>query len=318
MQDPTRRAAALAGGAPETVSPVPTSTAGLRYMAVGAFWFSVMSLLVKVAGERLPSQQIVLARAVVTLALSWAMVRRAGVSPWGKARGRLALRGLAGAVGLTCFYFSLVHLPLAEATVIQYMNPVFTAVLAGALLGERMGRREVACVFLSLAGVVLVTHPAVLFGGEARLSPLYVGIALTGALGSAIAYTTIRTLRDEHPLVVVFYLPLLTVPITIPPLLFGSGARWPTPVEWLVLAGIGVATQVAQVYMTRGLQMERAGRATAVGYLQIVFAALWGILFFGEAPDAWSFAGAALIVGSTLTLVRGAAPKREESAAPGA
>ena len=296
---------ALAGGAPETISPVPTSSAGLRYMAVGAFWFSVMSLLVKLAGERLPSAQIVLARAVVTFVLSWAMLRHAGVRPWGNDRRRLALRGLVGASSITCFYYSLVHLPIAEATVIQYMNPVFTAILAGALLGERMGRREVACLLLSLAGVVLVTHPAALFGGEARLNPGHVGIALAGALSAASAYTTIRALKAEHPLVVVFYLPVMTIPTAIP-LLAGATARWPTPLEWLVLLGVGVSTQVAQLYMTRGLQMERAGRATSVGYLQIVFAAAWGILFFGEVPDAWSVAGAVLIVGSTLALIGGA------------
>lgn len=290
----------------ETAPPVPTSsTAGLRYMAVGAFWFSVMSLLVKEAGTRLPSAQIVLARAVVTFVLSWVMLRRAGVNPWGNDRRRLALRGLVGASSITCFYYSLVHLPIAEATVIQYMNPVFTAILAGALLGERMGRREIACLLLSLAGVVLVTHPAALFGGEARLNPWHVGIALAGALSAASAYTTIRALRDEHPLVVVFYLPVMTIPTTIP-LLAGATPRWPTPLEWLVLLGVGVSTQVAQLYMTRGLQMERAGRATSVGYLQIVFAAAWGILFFGEVPDGWSVAGAALIVGSTLALIGGA------------
>lgn len=305
---------AIAGGAPETVSPIPTSGAGLRYMAVGAFWFSVMSLLVKTAGERLPSQQIVLARAVVTLVLSWALVRRAGIPLWGTDRKKLVLRGLLGCAALSFFYFSLVHLPIAEATVIQYMNPVFTAVLAGVLLGERMGRRETACVLLSLCGVVLVMHPAVLFGGDARLNPAYVAIAVAGALCSAGAYTTIRTLTREHPLVIVFYLPLVTVPVTIP--LVGASAKWPTPLEWLVLLGVGISTQIAQVYMTRGLQMERAGRATAVGYLQIVFAAVWGAAFFGEYPDAWTLLGALLIVGSTLALVQGARAERREAALP--
>lgn len=306
---------ALAGAGPETALPAPASTAGLRYMAVGAFWFSVMSLLVKEAGTRLPSAQIVLARAVVTFVLSWAMLRRAGVPPWGSNRRRLALRGLVGASSITCFYYSLVHLPIAEATVIQYMNPVFTAILAGILLGERMGRREIACVLLSLAGVVLVTHPAVLFGGAARLNPWHVAIALTGALSAAFAYTTIRSMRDEHPLVVVFYLPVMTIPTAIP-LLAGARARWPTAAEWLLLLGVGVTTQVAQLYMTRGLQMERAGRATAVGYLQIVFAAGWGVLFFGEVPDRWSVAGAVLVVGSTLAMMRGARARPAAAVVP--
>lgn len=273
---------------------------GLRYMMVGAFWFSLMSLLVKVAGQRLPSQQIVLVRAVITLGLSYALVRRARVPLWGRNRRLLVVRGLLGFGALSFFYYSLVHLPLAEATLIQYTNPVWTALLAAWLLQERMGRWEIACVAVSLAGVVLVARPGFLFGGSSELSPGAVAIALAGALCSAGAYVTIRKLLGEHPLVIVFYFPLVTVPATLP--LVGTRALWPTPTEWLVLLGVGITTQIAQVYMTRGLQAERAGRATAVGYIQILFAGAWGAIFFGEYPDAWSIAGALLVFASTLAL----------------
>ena len=92
----------------------------------------------------------------------------------------------------------------------------------------------------------------------------------------------------------------LAVPVVLPVWI------WPTPREWAALVGVGVATQIAQVYLTRGLQMERAGRATAVGYLQVVFAAAWGMLFFGERPTLWTIGGTLLVVGGTLalTLVR--------------
>jgi drug/metabolite transporter (DMT)-like permease len=88
---------------------------------------------------------------------------------------------------------------------------------------------------------------------------------------------------------------------------------WPTPREWLVLAGVGASTQLAQTYMTRGLQRERAARATAVGYLQLVFAAAWGWLAFGDRPRVWTVAGAATIVAGTLALAL--RPRRR---APGA
>ena len=77
-------------------------------------------------------------------------------------------------------------------------------------------------------------------------------------------------------------------------------AIWPTPTEWLVLAGVGAATQAAQVCLTRGLSLERAGRASAVGYLQVVFAVLWGTLAFAEPLALTTVAGAGLIVGGTL------------------
>lgn len=276
---------------------------GLRFMALGAFWFSVMSLGVKLAGQRLPSIQVVFVRAVITLALSYWLLRRAGVPLPGNRPGMLVVRGLFGSLALTCFYFSLVHLPLADATVIQYTNPVFTAVLAVWVLGERMPPRAIVLVAASLGGVLMVARPSFLGGAETSMDPRYVAIALLGALSSAAAYVMVRRLRGlDHALVVVFYFPLVTVPLTFPFVL--AGWTWPSPWEWVVLLGIGASTQAGQVYMTRGLQLEAAGRATSVGYLQIVFAAAWGLVIFGEVPDAWSLAGAGVIVASTLLLAR--------------
>lgn len=283
-------------------------SAGVRYMALGAFWFSVMSLLVKAAGERVPSQQIVLVRGVVTLALTYALLRRAGLPVRGSRERLLVLRGVLGFAALSCFYYALVHLPLADATVIQYTNPVWTALLAVWLLGERMLLREAGLVLASLLGVLLIARPDFLFGAAgSRLAPAAVGIALLGALFSAAAYVSVRKLAaTEEPLVIVFYFTLVTVPAALPGTLID--AVWPTAWEWMALLGVGLAAQAGQVYMTLGLQRERAGRATAVGYLQIVFAALWGLLFYHEVPDGWGIAGALLIVGSTLLLGRGGAP----------
>lgn len=272
-------------------------------MVAAAFFFSVMSLLVKLAGQRLAAQQVVLFRAAVALVLSWGLLRRAGLSPWGTLRGLLFLRGLLGFGALSCFFWALVHLPLAEATVIQYLNPVFTALLAALLLGERLEWRAMASVLGSLSGLVLVLRPPFLFGGGVEsLDPLASGVALAGALFSAGAYTTVRRIGPaEHPLVIVFWFPLVATPLSLPMVL--SVWQWPTPLEWAALIGVGVATQVAQVFMTRGLQKEPAARATAVSYLQIVFASMWGALVLGDMPDALTMAGASLIIGSTLLLL---------------
>src|SRR4051812_11944037 len=99
-------------------------------MAASAFGFSCMALLVKLASARLPTGEIVFARALITLVLSYVMVRRAGLSPWGNDRTALALRGVLGFGGLTGYYIALAHLPLADATTIQNATPVTTALLA--------------------------------------------------------------------------------------------------------------------------------------------------------------------------------------------
>ncbi|HUQ81665.1 MAG TPA: DMT family transporter [Gemmatimonadaceae bacterium] len=275
---------------------------GIRAMAIGAFWFSIMGLLVKLSGQRLGSMEIVLARGVITLGLSWWSLRSLGESPWGNNRRLLLVRGTLGSTSLMCYFFSLVHLPLGEATLIQNVNPVFATILAAYLLKEHLRAPEILCLFASLAGVLFIAHPPFLFGGEAAAAnPWHIGIALLGAAASGSAYTLVRKMRGtEHPLVVVFYLPLISVPTSLPFAL--AEWRWPNAWEWALLVGVGVTTQLAQVSMTRGLQLERTARATTTGYLQVAFAVAWGALLLGEIPDVWTLTGAVTIIGSTLVL----------------
>ena len=194
------------------------------------------------------------------------------------------------------------HLPLGEAALIQNMNPVFATALAALLLKEHLRAAEIVCLIASLLGVVFIARPAVLFGASAdAVNPIYIAVALTGAICSGSAYALVRRMRaSEHPLVIVFYLPLMSVPLCLPFAL--ADWRWPTLTEWLLLIGVGITTQLAQVSMTRGLQMERTARATTVGYLQVAFAVIWGAIVLGEIPDAWTLVGATTIIGSILVL----------------
>jgi drug/metabolite transporter (DMT)-like permease len=269
------------------------------YMATSAFGFSVMAMLVKLASRELPTGEIVLVRAVVTLGLSVWLVRRAGISPWGARRGRLVLRGVLGFSGLAFYYLSLARLPLAEATTLQNVVPVITALLAWRLLGERVGWAGAFALACGLGGVLLVARPFSHAGGD----PVGIACALAAALASAAAYTTVRELsRTEHPLVIVLYFPLIATPLAIP--WAASNFVAPSVAGWLMLLGIGAATQVGQVFLTKGLAIERAGRATAMGYLQIVFAIGWQLCVFGDAPSTWTLAGASLIIAGTLAVSR--------------
>ena len=288
--------------------PFAFASPGIRAMAIGAFWFSIMSLLVKLVGRRIPSMEVVFFRSVLTLGMTWVALRAAGVSPLGTQRRLLVLRGVLGSIALSCFFFSLVHLPLGEATLIQYMNPVFATVLAAIFLAERLRAAEAVCLVASLLGVLFIARPDALFGAAAApIDPLHIGIALAGAAFSGAGYAVVRKIGTaEHSLVVVLYLPLLSVPLSLP--FAAADWRWPTPMEWLLLAGIGVTTQLAQMSMTRGLQLETTARATTTGYLQIVFAVVLGALVLGDLPDAWTVAGATTIIGSTLVLAHARRP----------
>jgi drug/metabolite transporter (DMT)-like permease len=265
-------------------------------MVASALGFSIMSMLVKVASARLPTGEIVLARAVVTLVASYVMVRRAGLPLWGTNRRGLALRGVLGFGGLSMYYLSLAHLPLADATTIQNTTPLLTSVLAWWVLRESVGWSTAFAIACGVAGVTLVVHPS-----GAGLDPAGVAIALGAATCSAIAYVTVRQLvKTEHPLVIVWYFPLIATPLVVP----WAVATWvtPAPLDWLLLVAIGLSTQIGQVFLTMALAIERAGRVTSIGYIQVAFAMIWQWMIFASPPTIWTLAGATLIVGGTTVI----------------
>ncbi len=268
-------------------------------MVASALSFSLMGVCVKQVGGRIPAAEVVFARAIVSVALSWWLLRRAGIPPWGKRRWLLIWRGAIGTAALLCVYAALAALPLASATVLQYLYPPFTALLAWLMLGEPIGKRVLAAMALGWLGVLLVAQPAGLLQGGATLALFPVVIAIAGALFTALAYVSVRSLgTSEHPLVIVFYFPLVALPLSLP--LVALNPVLPTPIELLWLVGVGVFTQLGQVYLTRSLTALPAARATAISYVQVLFAGGWGWLLFGESIDSWTIAGAGLVLAATL------------------
>lgn len=284
---------------------------GALFMLGSAAAFACMTALVKAVGTRIPSQEIVFARAAVSLGLSVLLLRRAGVPMLGHHRSLLLLRGALGFLGLSCVFAAVTRLPLAEATVLQYMHPTFTALLAWLFLGERAGGVVLAAGAVSLFGVALVANPAWVLQAlpiagttDAAGPPLdlvAVGLGLGGAFFSAAAYVTVRRLsRTEHPLVIVLYFPLVTLPAALPSVI--QHFVWPTPLEWIGLLGVGVAAQAGQVWLTRGLTALPAARGTALSYVQVVFAAILGVVFFSDAVRATTILGAVCVIAGTLAV----------------
>jgi drug/metabolite transporter (DMT)-like permease len=269
---------------------------GIRDMIIAAFFFSVMGVLVKAAGQRLASTEIVFFRSLVAFILSYWAIKKLGLHPWGYDKKFLILRGLIGFGALSCFFYALTKLTLADAMVIQFTNPIFATLLAAVWLREKVGPRELFAAGLSLLGVVMVARPPMLFGNvQNPPDPLALTVAIMGSLGAACVYVIIRKLRKtDHHLVIVFYFPLIGLPLSVPTMM--PSFRWPTWIELVMLIGMGICVQIAQIHMTRGLHRETAGRATAVSYLQVAFAFVWGILFFQEKPPLLSILGASLIL----------------------
>lgn len=272
-----------------------TDVQGARALVLSSLAFSLMTVCVKQLGGRIPVTEIVLARSVISIMLTGVGLRMAGVNPLGNNRGLLLARGLAGSLALLCFFQAVTSLPLASATVLQYTYPTFTAGAAWILLAEPLRRRIGLAVAVGWIGVVLVIQPQWIGSGMATLALIPVLLGLAGALCTALAYVCVRKLSvTEHPLVIILYFPLVSIPISLPGVI--QQGVMPSGLDWLWLIGVGVLTQLGQIWVTRGLSCLPAARATSLNYVQVVFAATWGWIWFHETVNVLTLAGAALVL----------------------
>ena len=247
---------------------------GYLYMLVAGLLFAGMNVGVK-AIPNIPSHQIVCIRAAISLVLCYLMLRKQGINPWGNRQGLLILRGIFGALSFLMFFFTLQHMPLATAVTLQYLAPLFTVALGWIVLHERVSAAQWLCFSLAFAGVFFVK------GFDSRVSLLVLLIGIVSALLAGLAYVVVRKLREsDSSLVVVFYLPLVALPLIGPYTAF----HWETPTkfEWLVLLAIALLSHLAQLLMTKAYQAERLAQVAILNYLGIVYALALGWLLFGE------------------------------------
>ncbi|WP_028112574.1 DMT family transporter [Ferrimonas kyonanensis] len=276
---------------PTRTPPLPS----LYYALLSALGFALMTVCVKLTSARdIPVLEIVAARALVSLILSYLDIRSKGLAPLGRHRGLLLARGLVGTLALMCVYYAVTTLPLAEATLLQYLHPVFTAMLAWYFLGERVHRFTLICILLSLSGLSAMLVPG-LSSADQALPWFSVVAALLGACGSAVAYILVKKLSGkEDSSVIILYFPLVALPVSL--LLLGDQLVMPDLPTLGLLLLVGVFTQVGQVGLTKALQGEAANKVVAYSYVQILFSILLGWLVFAEIPALWTLVGGGLIL----------------------
>ncbi|MBP0049960.1 DMT family transporter [Marinobacterium sp. AK62] len=269
-------------------------------MLLSALGFALMAVCVKSAAARgIPVLEIVAFRAFVSLVLSYLNIKRKRLSVWGNNKPLLIARGTVGAFALMCVFYAVSTLPLAEATVLQYTYPAFTAVIALWFLKERIQVATMLCIGMSILGVIVMMQPNLREGLIADASSLSIVAALLGALGSAVAYVMVRHLnRTDDSCVIIFYFPLIALPVSVA--LLGDGFVMPNLEELALLILVGIFTQVGQIGLTKAMAVEQAGKAAAYAYVQVVFSALLGWAFFSEVPTVWTLVGGLFIISGAL------------------
>lgn len=197
-------------------------------------------------------------------------------------------------MGATAFYFlGLSLIPITEAAALMSVNPVLITLGAGLFLGERLGPRRLFGIAVALCGAVLVIRPGSDVFSTAALAPLAAAVCYSG-----YALLTRRVGSGEDVWTSLFYTGLvgtLVLSCVVP-------FAWVTPdgpALLLMLVVIGFGT-VGQLCLIRAFSQGEAAMLAPYSYTGLIFAALWGILFFAELPDGWTISGALVIAGSGL------------------
>ncbi|MCY4232746.1 MAG: DMT family transporter [Bacteroidetes bacterium] len=275
---------------------------GIGYMLLAVLFFSMMSVLAKLISTTIPTGQIVFVRACVGTILAYWGIRLIGVHVWGNNIKLLLFRGIAGFGSLMCFFYTLIALPLAEATILFYTSPCLAAIIATILLRERLTIGIILGLLVCVVGVLFVIQPEFIFNvGRLDIPSVFVG--LLGALMAALAFVSVRKLREtDHAMVIIFYFSFVSIFASAPFVI--SSYVIPSVIGWIILIGIGISTHIAQFFLTKSLHKVETSRAMGVSYIQVLFATGWGILIFGDIPNSLSILGMALVVAGSIISAR--------------
>lgn len=267
---------------------------GIFCIIAAAFFFSLMSLLVRLAGDLPFLQKSFFRNLVAMFAAALVLARSRPALQLNKGDwGCLFLRAAFGTVGVLCNFYAIDHLLLADATMLNKLSPFFAILLGVMVLGERLQPFQVGAVLAAFAGALLVIKPS---GSNLSLLPALVG--LLGGLGAGVAYTMVRVLgkRGVPGPFIVFSFSAFSCLVTLPPLLAGFVPM--SRFQWGILLAAGLAAAAAQFAVTAAYRFAPAREISVFDYSQIVFSALWGFWAFGQVPDALSWLGYLVICGT--------------------
>ena len=265
-------------------------------MIVASFFFASMGVCVKLAAEVFSAPEIVFYRSIISLLMMFTLVRLRGI-PIRTPHWRFQLwRSASGFVSLLLYFYAVSMLPLALAVTLAYTSPLFLAVYLGLFGKARLGRGMLGALVLGFIGVALLLRPTLhadqLLGGV---------IGLGSGMLAGLAYYNVKELGERGELEerTVFYFTLLST--------VASGV-WMMLSEFhrldlrggLLLLGVGLFGTIAQLAMTRAYKRGDTLVAASLAYSTVIFASLFGMLFWQETLSFGAWSAIALIVASGM------------------
>ncbi len=266
---------------------------GITFLVIAAFGFALMSLFVKlvtVYGDPIPSTQMVLFRNGVSVIISLILVLRSKQFISSKENIKwLLLRSTFGTIGMVLFFYSISNLHLGDANMLNKLSTFFLILFSGVFLKEKVKPYQIYGVIIAFTGTLFIVKPTF----SVEMIPYITSI--TAAIFAGAAYTVLRYLgnREKYYTVVLFFSSFSVIVLLPYVLLFDNAPMNQTQILLLVLAGIGAT--LGQFGTTLAYKFAPSNQISIFNYTNVIFAALFGFMFFSEVPDIYSVIGYAII-----------------------
>lgn len=274
---------------------------GIICIIASAFFFSLMILFVRLAGD-LPTMQKAFFRNAIAAAFAIVMLSR---TPEGfyirkESWPDLMKRSIYGVLGVILNFWAIDHISIGDASVLNKMSPFFAIIMSAIILKEKATRKEWIIVAIAFVGAVLVIKPT---SGIASV-PALAGLA--SGFGAGAAYTYVRKLgmSGERGPVIIMVFSLFSCLVCLPFMIFDFHPM--TAKQWLILLGAGTAAMGGQLTITAAYTYAPAKEISVYDYTNVLFTSLWGMLAFGELPDAVSICGYIIIISMAILKWRSA------------
>ncbi|MGH6916192.1 MAG: DMT family transporter [Geminicoccaceae bacterium] len=267
---------------------------GIALMFVSTFFFAAMHGSIRYVSATIHPFEIALFRNVFALVVVLPWFYRYGMAPLRTRRfGLHALRAAFNIMAMLSFFYALSITPLSEVTALGFTAPIFATVLAALVLGEVVRARRWTAIAIGFVGTLIILRPGFDAIGLGQL------LVLFSSMIWACALLVIKTLgRTDSSATIISYMALLMIPLSLVPALFVW--RWPEPLEWGWLMGIGVLGGIGQFCMTEALRQADTAVVMPFDFFKLVWVTLIAWLAFAEHLDLYTWIGGAVIFSSTL------------------
>ena len=277
----------------------PAPARGMLWMVGGGLCFSVLNTLARLLSQQLDVYQAQFLRYLMGLAVMLPLVWRHGVQAYRPVNivGQF-WRGAVHTLGLILWFAALPHIPLADMTAIGFTGPIFIMLGAAWFLGEPMRRDRWVAAAIGFAGVMVVVLPKLTGqGGWYNL----IMLASSPVFAASFLITKALT-RYEKPGVIVLWQAITVMVLSLPMALL----HWqmPNAMQWLGFAVTGVLGSLGHYCLTRAFTTADISATQSLRFLELVWASLLGWMVFGDGPSPSTWAGALVILLSTVWIAR--------------